>query len=201
MALVTVSGYPCSGKSRRVEQLKTYLESRISEPSSESDNVPPLKVVVISDDSLNLKRDAYNGPYPIKTQIVQITQTYTKIDSRSEKPARGALFTAMQRFMGKDTILIVDSLNYIKGFRYQMYCAAREHRLRMCTVRFVSCAKGSALFIPVHDRRCTLWRPRNNVASGTKIDLISRTNIPPKRLYEGSINDIYRSRDNLMQSR
>lgn len=57
------------------------------------------------------------------------------IDSRSEKPARGSLFTAVQRQMGQDTILIVDSLNYIKGFRYQMYCAARELKLRVCTVR------------------------------------------------------------------
>lgn len=55
-------------------------------------------------------------------------------DSRSEKPARGALFSAMQRQMGQDTILIVDSLNYIKGFRYQMYCAAREMKIRVCTV-------------------------------------------------------------------
>jgi hypothetical protein len=41
----------------------------------------------------------------------------------------------MQRQMALDTILIVDGLNYIKGFRYQMYCAAREMKLRVCTVR------------------------------------------------------------------
>lgn len=41
----------------------------------------------------------------------------------------------MQRQMGQDTILIVDAMNYIKGFRYQMYCAAREFKLRVCTVR------------------------------------------------------------------
>ena len=58
----------------------------------------------------------------------------TAADTRSEKPARGALFTAMQRAMGQDTILIVDAMNYIKGFRYQMYCAARELKLRVCTV-------------------------------------------------------------------
>jgi protein KTI12 len=57
------------------------------------------------------------------------------LESQSEKPARAALFTAMQRQMGQDTILIIDSLNYIKGFRYQMYCAARELKLRVCTVR------------------------------------------------------------------
>jgi len=41
----------------------------------------------------------------------------------------------MQRQMGQDKILIVDAMNYIKGFRYQMYCAARELKLRVCTVR------------------------------------------------------------------
>lgn len=46
----------------------------------------------------------------------------------------------MQRQMGQGTILIVDSLNYIKGFRYQMYCAARETKIRVCTVsRITQC--------------------------------------------------------------
>lgn len=58
-----------------------------------------------------------------------------RADGRAEKPARAALFTAMQRQMGQDRILIVDAMNYIKGFRYQMYCAARELKLRVCTVR------------------------------------------------------------------
>lgn len=64
-----------------------------------------------------------------------VLKTHLNEESRSEKPARGALLTATQRQMGVDTILIVDALNYIKGFRYQMYCAAREHKLRVCTVR------------------------------------------------------------------
>ena len=41
----------------------------------------------------------------------------------------------MQRQMAQDLILIVDAPNYIKGYRYQMYCAARELKLRVCTVR------------------------------------------------------------------
>ena len=61
-----------------------------------------------------------------------------RTDSLLEKPARGTLFSAMQRHMGRDIILIVDSLNYIKGFRYQMYCAAREMKIRVCTVSRVA---------------------------------------------------------------
>ncbi|KAF9231255.1 hypothetical protein BU15DRAFT_56383 [Melanogaster broomeanus] len=43
--------------------------------------------------------------------------------SRSEKPACGTLFTAIQRHMGGGTIVIVDSLNYIKGFGLRLYGA------------------------------------------------------------------------------
>jgi protein KTI12 len=116
MALITISGYPSSGKSRRASQIKSHLETCLADPAYEG---PQLKVILISDDTLNISRDAYN-------------------DSKSEKPARGALFTAMQRHMSQDTILIVDGLNYIKGFRYQMYCAARELKLRVCTVYVVA---------------------------------------------------------------
>jgi hypothetical protein len=55
-------------------------------------------------------------------------------DSASEKPARGTIFTNLQRQLAIDRVLILDSLNYIKGFRYQIYCAARELKLRTCTV-------------------------------------------------------------------
>ncbi|KAI6043387.1 chromatin associated protein KTI12 [Pisolithus marmoratus] len=112
MALITISGYPCSGKSQRAAQLKRHLESRLADPSYTG---PSLSVVLLSDDTLNIDRSSYN-------------------DSRSEKPARGTLFTAVQRNLAQNTIVIVDSLNYIKGFRYQMYCAAREIKVRVCTV-------------------------------------------------------------------
>ncbi|KAI0930102.1 hypothetical protein AcV5_006897 [Taiwanofungus camphoratus] len=116
MALITLSGYPSSGKTKRAEQLRTHLESRLQDPNYVG---PKLKVSILSDDVLNIGRDVYG-------------------DGRSEKPARAALFTAMQRQMGQDTILIVDAMNYIKGFRYQMYCAAREQKIRVCTVYVVA---------------------------------------------------------------
>ncbi|KAG8956297.1 hypothetical protein FRC04_004377 [Tulasnella sp. 424] len=116
MALVTISGYPASGKTYRAEQLRTYLEGRFSAADYDG---PRLKVVVISDDSLSVDRSSYD-------------------DSRSEKPARGAAFTALTRNLGKDTIVIMDGMNYIKGFRYQMHCAGREAQVRMCTIYVAS---------------------------------------------------------------
>ncbi|KAI9442300.1 chromatin associated protein KTI12, partial [Lactarius indigo] len=151
MALVTFSGYPCSGKTRRATQLKDHLESRLADPSYSG---PPFKVIVLSDDSLNVDRSSYD-------------------DSRSEKPARAVLFTAVQRQMGRDTILIVDALNYIKGFRYQLYCAAREFKLRVCTSRFMSL---------LHQNLCKRWneeRPDGHgYAPETLDNLIARYEEP-----------------------
>ncbi|KAL0575598.1 kti12, chromatin associated [Marasmius crinis-equi] len=115
MALVTISGYPVSGKSFRALQIKQFIDEKLSREPQFSH----LSTAILSDHSLSISRDVYN-------------------DGRSEKPARAALFTAMQRQMGLSTILIVDAPNYIKGFRYQMYCAARELKLRVCTVYIVA---------------------------------------------------------------
>jgi len=131
MALITISGFPASGKSKRAHQIRDHLERYLADISYAG---PELKVVILSDDVLNIDRNAYNGGF--RQDLSRLRRTLIHlIDSRSEKPARGALFTAMQRQMGRDTILIVDAMNYIKGFRYQMYCAARELKLRVCTVR------------------------------------------------------------------
>ena len=58
MALVTVSGFPCSGKTRRAQQIGAAFESRLQSPTYAG---PALKVVVLSDEDLNVSRDAYKG--------------------------------------------------------------------------------------------------------------------------------------------
>ncbi|KAH9942441.1 chromatin associated protein KTI12 [Epithele typhae] len=118
MALVTVCG----------SLLRSHFQARLQDSTYEG---PPLKIVVVSDDNLNLSREVYDGehsPHAVR------------------KTARAALFTAVQRQMGQDTVLIVDSMNYIKGFRYQIYCAAREHKLRVCT-----------LFVAATHEQCKQW--------------------------------------------
>jgi len=110
MALVTLVGYPACGKSTRAAQLVAQLPLLLP---------PHLTSVVVSDESLGIPPSAYD-------------------DTRLEKPARGVLFAAIQRQMALDTVLIVDAPNYIKGFRYQLYCAAREMKLRVCTIYVVA---------------------------------------------------------------
>ncbi|KAG8902333.1 hypothetical protein FRB99_004616 [Tulasnella sp. 403] len=149
MALVTISGYPASGKSRRVDQLTADLETRLADPQYDG---PKLKVVVISDDLLGITRNVYD-------------------DSRTEKPARAAAFTNLTRHLGKDTIVIMDGMNYIKGYRYQMYCAAREAEVRMCTI-----------FVAATSQECRDWNaakdPDKQYAPSTLENLIMRFEEP-----------------------
>lgn len=42
-----------------------------------------------------------------------------------EKLTRGSIRAAVERSVTKEVTVIVDSLNYIKGYRYELYCLAR----------------------------------------------------------------------------
>ncbi len=62
-------------------------------------------------------------------------------EARSEKDARAAEYSAVKRALGRDTIVVADGLNYIKGFRYQLYCEAKAVQTPSCVVRFGSFAE------------------------------------------------------------
>ena len=55
-------------------------------------------------------------------------------ESSSEKMARGKLFDVLQKELENTKVVIVDAPNYIKGYRYQMYCLALETKVRTATV-------------------------------------------------------------------
>ena len=137
MALVTIVGYPCSGKSRRSAQLASAFEARLSDPNYTG---PTLKLITVSDDSLHVPRSVYDGPRLLHLPR-RVPADASWSDSVAEKSGRANLFAAVTRSLAADTIVICDSVNYIKGFRYQMYCAAREAHARVCTVR-PSCPEG-----------------------------------------------------------
>jgi protein KTI12 len=117
MPLVVLCGIPASGKSRCAKILSDQF-------AAAGDTV-----VTISDDSLGFSRDkAYAGvakpaPPPLTAQ-----------DATSEKMVRGAVKAAVERFCSADRIVVVDSLNYIKGFRYELYCVARACATTHCVV-------------------------------------------------------------------
>ncbi|KAI9866076.1 MAG: hypothetical protein M1813_001637 [Trichoglossum hirsutum] len=118
MPLILLSGYPSSGKTHRARQLLDFFHDRIASNSSlpsPDPRVTRLKAHHISDQSLGISREVYR-------------------DSRTEKDARAAEYSAVKRVLGKDDVVIVDGLNYIKGFRYQLFCEAKALGTPSCVV-------------------------------------------------------------------
>lgn len=121
MQLILISGYPCSGKSHRARQLASYFTTRISAATTASGGAAPaarLTVRVIDDnDFLGVPRTAFR-------------------DARDEKTARAAFYSAVKRALARDVVVVADGLNYIKGYRYQLYCEAKAVRTPSCVVSF-----------------------------------------------------------------
>ncbi|KAI9331917.1 chromatin associated protein KTI12 [Pilaira anomala] len=109
MPLIILTGYPSSGKTQRANEIKEYLSKRLEEEEKS------FRIHIINDESLHVVKEAYK-------------------DAREEKKARGAMLSAVERTLSRDDIVIADGLNYIKGFRYQLYCVARAIGTAHCVV-------------------------------------------------------------------
>ncbi|XP_066448363.1 protein KTI12 homolog [Eleutherodactylus coqui] len=104
MPLVVMCGLPCGGKSRRALELKEHLEQK------------GRKVYIVGDHVLEVDR---NSVYA---------------DSRKEKDLRGALRAEVERKLNKEDIVILDSLNYIKGYRYELFCLIKHAQTPHCLI-------------------------------------------------------------------
>jgi protein KTI12 len=54
------------------------------------------------------------------------------LDPVKEKMTRGFIKSNTEKYISSETIVIVDSMNYIKGFRYELYCLARASKTTNC---------------------------------------------------------------------
>uniref|UniRef100_A0A1I7WMV2 Protein KTI12 homolog n=1 Tax=Heterorhabditis bacteriophora TaxID=37862 RepID=A0A1I7WMV2_HETBA len=91
MPFLLVTGHPSSGKSTVVQRIVEYFENKGKE------------VVVIKDDDYKLfHRSDYN-------------------DSIKEKEQRSFIRSSVQKHLNKDTVVVCDALNYIKGYRYELF--------------------------------------------------------------------------------
>lgn len=105
MPLIVMCGYPCSGKTRRAEELKEYFEENSQK-----------KVHIVGDGVQGIDR---NSVYA---------------DSQKEKNVRASLKAEAERKVTKDDIVILDSLNYIKGYRYELFCLIKHAQTPHCLV-------------------------------------------------------------------
>ncbi|KAM8890836.1 protein KTI12 homolog [Spinachia spinachia] len=105
MPLIVLCGYPCSGKTQRAEELKVCFERRAGRT-----------VHVVGDGALGVEKNTVYA------------------DSQKEKNVRASLKAEVERKVNKDDIVIFDSLNYIKGYRYELFCLIKHTQTPHCLV-------------------------------------------------------------------
>jgi protein KTI12 len=82
-------------------------------------------VHLISDHTLSIPRTVYN---------LETKESHERSNNASEKDARATIYAAVKRVLSSKDIVILDGANYIKGWRYQLYCEAKAVRTPHCVV-------------------------------------------------------------------
>lgn len=106
MPLVVLCGIPSSGKTERSRELSDYLRK----------NHEDIDVHVITDDITTSKDECYSS-------------------AQQEKTIRSSLKSSVERYLTPENVVILDSLNYIKGYRYELYCLSKHLQTPHCVVQ------------------------------------------------------------------
>ncbi|KAK4948561.1 kti12, chromatin associated [Elasticomyces elasticus] len=126
MPLIIITGLPCSGKTHRAQQIAADLKAYISADPASSKRT--IQIINSHHASTDLPTD------PNKSTISESLRDQIYNSAAQEKNARAAEFSAIKRAVSKDNIVIADGLNYIKGYRYQLWCEAKAAGTRCCVV-------------------------------------------------------------------
>lgn len=113
MPLLMITGYPSSGKTRIAEQLVKQLQEKIIESGPKYSHIT---IELVNDERLGISKETYR-------------------EAKSEKSTRGLQMSAVKKLLNKETIVILDNLTYIKGFRYQLFCEAKALLTNSCVLQ------------------------------------------------------------------
>ncbi|KAL5553654.1 hypothetical protein UlMin_041055 [Ulmus minor] len=168
MALVVICGQPCSGKTKAALCLAESLQESESKQT----------VRIIDETSFHLDRN----------------QSYANMPA--EKNLRGVLRSEVDRSLSRDSIVIVDSLNSIKGYRYELWCLARAAGIRYCV-----------LFCDLEETHCRKWneerREKGEAAYDDVIfeDLVRRFERPDRRnRWDSPLFELWPHKDGIEKS-
>ncbi len=103
MPFCVIIGLPASLKSSRAQELKEYFEKEKNKT-----------VHIISENEI------------IRKSGVDKNEVFK--DSSKEKMIRAELKSESTRKVNKNDLVIIDGGNYIKGYRYEIYCASKAAR-------------------------------------------------------------------------
>jgi len=109
MPLIIITGVPCSGKTTRTNEIKKYFEEQNKEVS------------VVSEEEQIVKAGFEKNSF--------------YLDSSKEKHIRGLLKSEVSKLIGPKSVVILDASNYIKGYRYELFCASKANKCTQCTVQ------------------------------------------------------------------
>uniref|UniRef100_A0A1A9WZB6 Protein KTI12 homolog n=1 Tax=Glossina brevipalpis TaxID=37001 RepID=A0A1A9WZB6_9MUSC len=155
MPLIVMCGLPASGKSRRSRELQQYFESKGK------------LVYVLSENKAIPKAGFCKNDY--------------FIDSQKEKLVRSDLKSEVLRLLDKTCVVILDAGNYIKGYRYELFCATKAARSTLCCV-FCGISKEQAWEFNIQRND----QETEQVAKLADASLKDNTNIPyTKDTFEG----------------
>ncbi|KAH8850034.1 Protein KTI12 isoform 2 [Schistosoma japonicum] len=111
MPLIMLCGYPCSGKSTIASLLADLLKQHFTNYT----------VLIVNEFKCsNLQSEKID--YDIRCDIYA--------DSQKEREFRGQHKSEVERALtqSQSVIVIMDAPNYIKGYRYELYCLAKSHK-------------------------------------------------------------------------
>ncbi|XP_043786020.1 protein KTI12 homolog [Apis laboriosa] len=109
MPVILMTGIPCSGKTTRTCELKEYF---INEAKKKVEIINEIDVVT----KTGFDRNKFFA------------------DSKNEKRVRSDIKSSIQRLLNINDILIIDASNYIKGYRYEIYCMTKLYKTPQCTI-------------------------------------------------------------------
>uniref|UniRef100_A0A0N4ZI71 Protein KTI12 homolog n=1 Tax=Parastrongyloides trichosuri TaxID=131310 RepID=A0A0N4ZI71_PARTI len=158
MPLLVVYGKPCSGKSRIVDDFVNYLGEKYN----------------MSKDKIKIIRDSDNGQFS--------TNIYD--NSKMEKDHRCFLKSSTDESLKKDILVILDSLNYIKGYRYELHCIAKKSE-----------TKFSLLTINEDDDKCLKMNLKENQRYDERIikEIFMRMELPNQKDFWDNPNVVINS--------
>ncbi|XP_026483629.1 protein KTI12 homolog [Vanessa tameamea] len=109
MPLIIICGTPVSGKTTRANEVKEFFEKTHKK-----------QVDIVSEDETILK--------------LGYDKNSNYLDFQKEKRVRGHLKSEVIRLINKDNVVVLDGSNYIKGYRYELYCASKASKSTQCTI-------------------------------------------------------------------
>ncbi|KAF9888134.1 hypothetical protein FE257_009270 [Aspergillus nanangensis] len=158
MPLIILTGYPCSGLTYRANQLASLLESTqttLFDAGVIPSTKPRYKIHVVATHDSSHPRTVYDN-------------------ARTEKETRGVAYARAKRMLGRDSFVILDGMNYIKGYRYQLWCEAKALGTTCCVVHV-----GTPIDQCVANNDARLHRPSNTDLPSSPSNSPESTISPP----------------------